>query len=88
MDIMIEDLKDRLKEKKIEIELTNEFKDYISTNEINLNYGARKLKRTIQEKIENSIAEEIINGNLKNEDKIIFDVENGKIIYKIVQHVL
>ena len=38
--------------------------------------------------LENSIAEEIINGNLKNEDKIIFDVENGKIIYKIVQHVL
>lgn len=88
MDIMIEDLKDRLKEKKIEIELTNEFKDYISTNEIDLNYGARKLKRTIQEKIENPIAEEIINENLKNEDKIIFDVENGKIIYKIVQHVL
>ena len=85
---MLSVVQKRMKSQDIKFSVDTTAKDLIEKKGTDLNYGARKLKRTIQEKIENSIAEEIINGNLKNEDKIIFDVENGKIIYKIVQHVL
>ncbi len=83
IDIMILQLQERLKEKDIKIEVTNEFKKYISKNEIDLNYGARQLKRKLQDIIENKIAEEIIKGNLKTQQKIIFDVKNKEIFTNI-----
>ena len=78
IDIMIEDLQDRLKDKKIQIELTKEFKNYVVEKEIDLNYGARELKRKLQEIIENEIAERIICNELKQKGKIIFDIKNNQ----------
>lgn len=79
IDIMVEELQERLKDKNIQIELTQEFKKYIVGNEIDLNYGARELKRKLQEIIENEIAEKIINNELKKESRIIFDLKENKI---------
>ena len=79
IDIMIEELQERLKDKKIQIELTNEFKNYIVENKIDLNYGARELKRKLQEIIENEIAERIICNELKPKRKIIFDIKNNQV---------
>ena len=76
---MIEELQERLKDKKIQIELTNEFKNYIVENKIDLNYGARELKRKLQEIIENEIAERIICNELKPKRKIIFDIKNNQV---------
>lgn len=83
IDIMILELQERLKEKNITIEITKEFKNYISKKEIDLNYGARQLKRKLQDIIENKIAEEIIEGKLQKEQKIIFDVKDNEIFTKI-----
>ncbi len=83
IDIMIVELQNRIKNKKITIEVTNEFKKYIATKEIDLNYGARQLKRKLQDVIENKIAEEMINQNLKEHQTIIFDVKNEEIFTKI-----
>lgn len=83
IDIMIEGLQARIKAKKIRIEVTPEFKHYISTKEIDLNYGARQLKRKLQDIIENNIAEEIIHQNLKENQTIVFDVKNEEIFTKI-----
>ena len=83
IDIMIEDLQERLIGKNIKIELTEEFKKYIVENEIDINYGARELKRKLQEIVENEIAEKIINNELKKENKIIFDIVENKVRVKI-----
>lgn len=84
IDIIVEKLQERLKDKNIKIELTDKFKTYIIEHEIDLNYGARDLKRKLQEIIENEIAEKIISGNLKKENKIIFDIiKNNTNIYII-----
>ena len=83
IDIMIINLQKRLNEKEIKIEVTDEFKNYIVANEIDLNYGARQSKRKLQEVVENRVAEEIINGSLRKRQKIIFDVKNGEIFTKI-----
>ena len=83
IDIMILELQERLKEKNIEIEITDEFKNYISKKEIDLNYGARQLKRKLQDIVENKIAEEIIEGKLQKGRKIIFGIKNDEIFTKI-----
>ena len=83
IDIIMEQLQKRLNEKEIKIELTDELKKYISNHEIDLNYGARQLKRKLQDIVENKIAEEVINGKLKKGEKIIFDVKNDEIFTKI-----
>ena len=65
--------------KEIYIEVTPKLKAYIAVNEIDVNYGARQLKRKLQEIIENRIAEEILQGNLKKGQKIIFDIKDKEI---------
>lgn len=83
IDIMIADLQNRLHAKKISIEVTLDFKKYIATKEIDLNYGTRQLKRKLQDIIENKIAEEIINQNLKENQTIVFDIKDDEIFTKI-----
>ena len=78
IDIMVKDLEERLKNKNIKVELTEEYKRYIVEKEIDLNYGARELKRKLQENIENEIAEQIINGKIEKNSKIVFDFVNDK----------
>ena len=79
IDIMILQLQERLKEKNIKIEVTEEFKKYISNKEIDINYGARQLRRKLQNIIENKIAEEIIRCALQQGQKITFDVKENEI---------
>jgi len=83
LDIILKDLEKRIHYKKIHLEVTEEVKKYIIENEIDLNYGARQLKRKVQEIIENKIANEIVEGNLKEESKIIFYLEDNNIKNKI-----
>ena len=83
LDIMLQDLQKRIEHKKIKLEVTEEAKKYIVENEIDLSYGARQLKRKIQELIENKIANEIVEGNLKEKNTIKFYLEDKLIRYCI-----
>jgi len=83
LDIILKDLELRIKDKKICLEVSEEVKRHIIKNEIDLSYGARQLKRKVQEIIENKIANEIVEGNLKEGSKIKFYLENDKIEYTI-----
>ena len=84
IDILLAKLQERLIGKNIKIELTENFKKYVVENKIDLNYGARELKRKLQEIVENEIAEKIISGKLKSGDKIIFDINNNETYIDIV----
>lgn len=83
LDIILEELNARIKEKKIKLEVTEEVKRYIAENEIDLNYGARQLKRKIQDIIEDKIAKEMVEGNLKEGNTIKFFIENDEIKTRI-----
>ena len=69
----------------IKLEVTEEVKKYIVENEIDLSYGARQLKRRVQELIENKIANEIVEGNLKGEEIIEIYLEENQIKNKITK---
>ena len=86
IDIILENVQERLLDKQIKLEVSSEVKNYIVENEIDLNYGARQLKRKIQEVIENKIASEIVEGKLKEGSKIKFYLEDNKIQSKIIEN--
>ena len=60
IDLMLNDLRDRLKSKQLDISVTDEAKEYIVKNGYDPIYGARPLKRFIQRKLETMIARTII----------------------------
>lgn len=65
IDIMLKEVTKRLKEQKIEIELEPEVKELIASKGIDKSFGARPLRRTIQNVLEDKLAEQILDGKLK-----------------------
>jgi len=79
IDIMLKEVTNRLSNQKIEIELEPEVKKLIADKGIDKNFGARPLRRTIQSVLEDRLAEEILDGNLKKNKLTKIGVKEGKI---------
>ena len=65
MDIMLNQLKNRLTEQEIDIEIDESVKQLLIEKGTDINYGARPLKRTIQNVLEDKIAEAMLDGKNK-----------------------
>ena len=78
IDIELAILFSRIKTLGYDLKLTKKAKDYIADKGFDLDYGARPLKRAIQKYIEDALAEEIINSNLKEGDTITMDLDTKK----------
>ncbi len=83
VDIMFRNVKEKLAENDIEIELTEAAKELIADAGFDPVYGARPLKRAIQELIEDYLAELILEGKVKEGDSVTFDAKDGKIVADI-----
>lgn len=70
IEIELKEVKDRLKEKKMELLLTPEVMKFLIDQGYDPVFGARPLKRTTQRYIENVLAEEILSGKFQEGDKI------------------
>ena len=79
--ILISSINKRLKEKNLSLKITEDALEYVVKKGANSEYGARPLKRFIQQEIEDQIAEKILLGELKNEGEIVIDVEEGKLTF-------
>ena len=79
--ILISNINKRLKEKNLSLKITEDALEFVVGKGSNSEYGARPLKRYIQQEIEDQIAEKILLGQLKNEGEIIIDVEDGKLTF-------
>ena len=78
LDKIIREIENRLKDKKISINLTKEAKDYIINSSYDEKFGARPIKRYVQRNIESLIANEIILDHIKYGQTITIDVKNDK----------
>ena len=78
--ILVKEVQNRCKE-QLDLELTvrDAAKTYIVEKAYDRKYGARPLKRKIQDEIEDKLAEEIIAGNIKAGDKVIVSVKKDAI---------
>ncbi|NQX92223.1 MAG: ATP-dependent Clp protease ATP-binding subunit, partial [Flavobacteriales bacterium] len=78
IDIELDRLYKRIEELGYGIDLTDKAKDYIADKGFDEKFGARPLKRAIQKYLEDPLAEEIINNNLKEGDLIVVDYDSKK----------
>lgn len=82
VDLMMKDLFKRLSERELSIEVTDEVKDYLAKDGYNEAYGARPLRRLIQKKIEDQLAEEILTNAYNSGDTILLKLVDDKIVFE------
>ncbi|MBP7211769.1 ATP-dependent Clp protease ATP-binding subunit [bacterium] len=75
VDIMLKDLFKRLEERDLSIEVTDEVKDFLAKDGYSETYGARPLRRLIQKKIEDILAEEILTNKYSAGDTILLKMD-------------
>ena len=82
LDKIINELQDRLSDKHIKIELTDEAKEFIIESSYDETYGARPIKRYVSRNLETMLANELIKDNINFNQKLVIDIENNKFIIK------
>ena len=82
VDLMLKDLFKRLAERELSVEVTDEVKDHLAKNGYSEAYGARPLRRLIQRKIEDMLAEEILSGKYNPGDTIVIKLVDDKIAFE------
>ena len=88
VDIQLEHVKQRLEDKKIKLQLTDDAKDYLARIGYDPKFGARPLKRLIQKDLENELAKELLQGNFLEGDTIKADYDGDKMVFsKVVEKV-
>ncbi|MDD4493905.1 MAG: ATP-dependent Clp protease ATP-binding subunit [Eubacteriales bacterium] len=81
--IMLKSLIERVAEKEIHIEVSDTVKLYIVQRGHDNIFGARPLRRTIQSMIEDKLAEKMLEGKVKQGDKVAIDVKDDEITFSV-----
>ena len=82
VDLMMKDLFKRLSERDLSIEVTDEVKDFLAKDGYSEAYGARPLRRLIQRKIEDQLAEEILTNAYQAGDTILLKLVDDKLVFE------
>lgn len=82
VDIQMDYLRKLLKEQEIDVEITDDAKEFLATRGFNPVYGARPLKRVIRQLVENPLSKEILAQKFLRGEKLISDVDNDEIVFK------
>jgi len=80
IEIMLKEVVSRMKENNIILEIDKSVKDFIAKKGIDKAYGARPLRRTIQNEIEDKIAEAILDGDIKEGESTKVMVKEEKVV--------
>ena len=82
VELMLSEVKNRMKTQKYEIEFSPNIKDLIAKKGIDKSFGARPLKRTIQNLVEDKIAEAVLDGVIKKGKLAKVDCEGDEVVVK------
>ena len=80
--LMTRDVIQRLKSLDIDLKISEEAVKLIAKEGLDLEYGARPLKRVIQRELEDTLSEAILKGDIKKGNSVIAEIDNNKIVYK------
>ena len=85
VNILLKKLEKRCKDQmNIELTVRSSVKDYLAESGYDSKYGARPLKRAIQNKIEDRMAEEILEGNIHAGDKVVVSMSKKDIKFSVI----
>ena len=82
VDIQAAHLHKLLSEQDITLELTEDAKEFLAQKGYNPIYGARPLKRTIRQLIENPLSKKILKQEITPHSKVKIDVNNDELVFK------
>ena len=82
LELLIKDIENRLEDKNIKLELSQNAKDYLIDNGYDEVYGARPLKRFVQKKLETLIARKILSQEILPNTTVKIDCENNELCIK------
>ena len=88
VQLMMNKVQEQLKEKNIELEITQAAKALLAEQGYDPNFGARPLRRVIQDKIEDMLSEELLRGKLNSGDHVIVDVDEDGDKFIVVPQVV
>ena len=81
VEIQLKHLQNRLADRHIELKLDDKAKDWLADNGYDEEFGARPLKRLIQQDVENPLAIKLLNGEIKDDSVVDISADkNGLII--------
>ncbi|MBU3189179.1 ATP-dependent Clp protease ATP-binding subunit [Clostridium bowmanii] len=82
VDLMIAEVVDEVREKKITLNVSGEVKDFILEKGYDEKYGARPLRRTIQKYIEDEVAEHYLKNEFSEGSNIAIELVEGKVVIR------
>jgi ATP-dependent Clp protease ATP-binding subunit ClpC len=82
VDLMLNEIIGSLKEKNITLEVTETAKDLLGDKGYDPVFGARPLRRTIQEMVENQLSEALLHGDFLPGDTVVVDCEDDRIVIR------
>ena len=80
---LLKDTQEKLKDKHIKLEFTDDIINYLAENSYDPHYGARPLKRFIQKEIETELAKKVLSNEIKEKDDIIAELIDGEIKFRV-----
>jgi ATP-dependent Clp protease ATP-binding subunit ClpC len=75
VDIELSKIRGRMADRGLELVLSDDAKEFLISKGYNPDYGARPLRRAIENMIENPLSEEILRGSFAGKDTILVEVE-------------
>ena len=80
VDLMLDQVRVQLREHGVNMEVTPEAKEFLAEKGYDPDYGARPLRRVIQDKVEDLLSEELLTHKFSPGDTAVLDVVDGKIV--------
>ena len=81
-DIQVAKIQQRLRDRQVELTLTDAAMELLSNLGYDPVYGARPLKRVLQQKLENALAKQLISGGLIAGGKVVADAKDGQLVFE------
>ena len=82
IDIQLRGLMKRLEDRKIHVELSDRAKDLLIAEGYDPTYGARPLKRTIQRRVLDTLAIKVLEGEIREGEKVRIDAVGGELTFE------
>ena len=83
VDLMMIQVREELAEKQISLEVTEAARDYLAEKGYDPNFGARPLRRLIQDVVEDKLSEKLLGGEIHEGDVAILDVDGDETIIRL-----
>jgi ATP-dependent Clp protease ATP-binding subunit ClpC len=81
LELEVKKVSERLRGRKIQIVLDDKARDFLTDKGFDPIYGARPMRRAVERHLEDPLAEEILRGNVHDNDPIQVTVEGGKLVF-------